>query len=323
MKQIFFLSGEHVDLAREEVLALTNSTKYHGYDRILIAENNMQQLEKRLAYTHMIYDFLFESTPKNIKKDIQAYDWQKIYSRNFCANIINFSASQKFNEKELGSLIWHKLKNPKVKLKDSKTEIAFFIFDKKIFCGRFRAAVTKDFNARRPHLRPKLHPTSLHPKLARACVNLTGVVDRKARIADLMCGSGGILIEMGLMGFRPFGMDNDKSVLWKAKMNLDFYGIKDYDAKLGDATKARQKFDHVVVDLPYGKNTKKAGKSELERFYLAFLLNLRKILQGKAVVIFPDFSRYKALLKKSGFKLEKEFTIYIHGSLSRKICVIS
>jgi len=53
------------------------------------------------------------------------------------------------------------------------------------------------FGKRKPHMRPGFHPSSLNPKLARAFVNLTGI--RKGTIVDMFCGTGGILIEAGLI----------------------------------------------------------------------------------------------------------------------------
>ena len=42
-------------------------------------------------------------------------------------------------------------------------------------------------------------------------------------------------------------------------------------------------------------------------------------MKKKAVIVFPDFVNYRKLLKKAGFKIEKEFEQYIHRSLSRKV----
>jgi len=54
-----------------------------------------------------------------------------------------------------------------------------------------------------------------------------------------------------------------------------------------------------------------------------FLKNLKKILGKRAVVIFPHYVNYKKLIKRAGFKIEKEFSQFIHRSLTRKIFVLS
>lgn len=177
--------------------------------------------------------------------------------------------------------------------------------------------ITKDYQYRKPHLRPQLHPSSLSPKLAKCLINLTGI--KKGYILDPFCGSGGILIEAALMNLKPIGYDIDEVMLRRAIINLTHYNIKNFKLKLTDATKIKKKFNYIVTDLPYGKNT---AVKDLNKLYLNFLKNLKKILIKKAVIVFPDFINYKPLIKKSKLKLEKEFSYYIHKSLSKKIVVL-
>ncbi|MFH1324651.1 MAG: hypothetical protein ABIH64_05350, partial [Nanoarchaeota archaeon] len=98
---------------------------------------------------------------------------------------------------------------------------------------------------------------------------------------------------------------------------------------------------YIVSDLPYGLNTsiwvkkgnenkklslkqkdKKQRIKNIEEFYLKFLKILKKILKKKAVIIFPNYVNYKSLIKKANLKIEKEFSQFIHGSLTRKIVVL-
>ncbi|MEK6857065.1 MAG: DNA methyltransferase, partial [Nanoarchaeota archaeon] len=161
------------------------------------------------------------------------------------------------------------------------------------------------------------HPSSMHPKLARALINLTGI--EKGKLYDPFCGSGGILIEAGFMGLEPVGYDIDEEMLRKAKKNLEFYKIKKFAIKKQDATKINHKIDFLATDVPYGRGTKKINCEEL---YLKFLLNLKKILRGRAVIMFPHFVNYKKLIKKAKLKIKKEFSIYVHHDLTRKIAVV-
>ena len=174
----------------------------------------------------------------------------------------------------------------------------------------------QEFSKRRAHLRPGFHPSSLNPKLARAFVNLTGI--RKGTIVDAFCGTGGILIEAGLIGLKPIGYDIDKAMLKKAELNFKHYKIKYYRLYQKDARKIKRKFNYVVADLPYGIATKKFDKN----LYLDFLKNLKKILKKRAVIGFPDFCPYKKLVKQAKLKIINEFTIYLHKNLSKKIIVL-
>ena len=159
---------------------------------------------------------------------------------------------------------------------------------------------------------------------------------------DPFCGAGGILIEAGLIGLTPIGCDLYKIMLKKAKTNLDYYKINNYKLINQDALKIKQRYNYIVTDIPYGLNTsiwiKKGKKNKkislkqtnqkqriknLEEFYLKFLKNLKKILKKKAVVIFPNYVNYKKLIKKANLKVDKEFSQFIHKSLTRKILVLS
>lgn len=337
MKYIFLLSKENIKLAKEEVLSLFN-VKGKSVDNMLFLDLEDISLSDRLAYTRKIYQFLFEADRRDLIKKINGYDWQSVYKNNFCVRIHKFNASN-FKEKELASHIWRRLKKPKVDLRNPKTSIEFFIFENKIYATKLIQELEHDFESRKAHKRPELHPTALNPKLARALINLSGA-DKE--VMDPFCGGGGILIEAGLIGLRPVGHDLYKAMLKRAKTNLNYYKIKKYKLICQDALKIKGKYDYIVTDVPYGLNTsiwvKKGNKNEkislkqtnrkqkienLEDFYFRFLKNLKKIMGNKAVVIFPHYVNYKKLIKKANLKLEKEFSQFVHGSLTRKIVVLS
>jgi len=172
------------------------------------------------------------------------------------------------------------------------------------------------FGLRRPHLKPGFHPTSLNPKLARAMVNLTGI--RRGALLDCFCGVGGILVEAGLIGLRPVGYDIDEKMVDLAKINLEYYKIKNYKLKVKDARTLKKKFDYIVADLPYGRATKDIDKS----LYADFLKVLKKILGKRAVIGFPSNVDYKKMIKKEKLRLVDEFDYYLHKSLSKRICII-
>ncbi len=313
MKKIYLLSKENIDFAKEEVLALSNAKDYAFYNDLLIVSAT-DKTENRLAYTKAVYKFLFLCKEKDLINNLKKFNWHRIYKKNFCLRMHN----KKYSEKELAGFIWRKLKNPKVKLENPETKIEIFFAKGKALAGLLIKEIKEPFNERRAHLRPELHPSSLHPRLARCIVNLTGI--KKGIFTDPFCGTGGILIEAGLMGLNPIGYDNDERMLWRAEQNLRHFKIKKYKLKKADATALKNKLSYVATDLPYGKNTK---KQDLIKLYSAFLKNLKGILVKKAVIVFPHFINYRALIKKSGLNLKKEFTYYVHRGLTRKIAVLT
>ncbi|MAH33099.1 hypothetical protein CL615_01780 [archaeon] len=343
MEYLFVLSKENIDIAIEEILALLNLNECILIGNLLILNiknhDKIKILKKRLAYAKCIYSLLFESSHKNFLKNMEDFEWNKIYKDNFCirANIINTIKNDKiklnYSEKNLASYVWKKVKNPKVDLKDPKTKIEIFFLKDKVLCCLLDADIKKSFESRKSHLRPRPSPISLHPKLARAMVNLTGI-GRNETILDPFCGSGGILLEAGLMGLKSIGYDISKKMIWKSMVNLKHYKIKDYKLKVKDFFKINKKYKYVVSDLPYGLNTnimkniniKKTNKNEmknyLDKFYNKVVKKLEKILTKKAVIIFPSYISYKKIIKKSKLKIINEFESYVHNNLTRKIVVL-
>ncbi len=350
---VFLLSGENIKLAAQEVLSLLEAKKFILIGKLLVIRNanlDIGELEKRLAFTKSIHRLLFQCNKNDLIRKIKNYDWNSVYNENFCVRIINNqnilikksktgNKKAEFSEKSLAGHIWSKLKNPKVDLDNPKTPLTFFFDKNKVYCGLLLREISNNFDKRKSHLRPRPSPTSLHPKLARAMVNLTGIKYNGETIADLFCGSGGIPLEAGLMGFKTVANDINKKMLWKTLVNLRYYKIKDCRLMKKDILKISDKFDYVVSDLPYGlnssvyyKNSQRKGKikvknnkkmiKELENFYLRILLKLKKIAKKKIILIFPHFVNYRKLIKKSGLKLKNEFSIYVHKSLTRRIVVL-
>ena len=145
--------------------------------------------------------------------------------------------------------------------------------------------ILRTFPERKAHLKPSLHPTSLHPALARACVNLTGL--KTGTILDPFCGSGGILIEAALMNFNIIGYDFDNKQLKRAKNNFNYYKIKNYSLVNDDARNIKGKVDAIITDLPYGQGSK---VSNVKKLYKEFLVHANK-LTNNMVVIFPNFTK--------------------------------
>lgn len=322
--------------------------------KLLVIRNanlDIGELEKRLAFTKSIHRLLFQYDKKELMQKIKNYDWNSIYDKNFCVRIINNqnilikksktgNKKAEFSEKSLAGHIWSKLKNPKVDLDNPKTPLTFFFDKNKVYCGLLLREISNNFDKRKSHLRPRPSPTSLHPKLARAMVNLTGIKYNGETIADLFCGSGGIPLEAGLMGFKVIANDINRKMAWKTSENLRHYKIRDCRIMRKDILKINERFDYVVSDLPYGLNSsvhyakshfKQKIKiknnnrmiAELENFYFKILKKLKMTARKRIVIIFPDFVDYRKLIRKSKVHLEHEFSVYVHKSLTRKIMVLS
>ncbi len=306
MRYIVLLSGENLELAKEEALALAKTKKHKQQKNLLVVESEKFPYE-RMAYAHKVCRYIFCCDKKNLKRIIKSTNWQKHYKKDFSITTHN----TELNEIEIAGLIWDKIKNPKVNLLYAKSKFLFFQKGRKVYCGLQLWENGEDFNSRKAHKRPGFSPISMHPKLARCLVNLSRA---EKSILDPFCGTGGLLIEAGLMGIKPIGTDIDAKMLEKAKKNLEHFRIKNYLLKKADAKNVDYKAEAIATDPPYGH------ASSLSKGLLKdFLENAYKILPKKAylVMILPNNKRIK-----SKFKIKKKIKMYIHKSLTRTIHIM-
>jgi tRNA (guanine10-N2)-dimethyltransferase len=318
---IILLSGENLNLARlecESLLGLENTEIINGLLYCTIPTEKMK-LIGRLAYVKKILELDYTTTRKNLEKSLEIYPWINFYEKSFR---IRINSTEHYDERYYSGFVWNSLERstrPKVDLKNPDLMIEIFIDKEKATVARVIYQNFESFDNRKAHLRPKLHPTAMHPKMARGLINILNP-DQKTKILDPFCGACGILTEAGLLGIKFIGYDIDRKILRDAKENMEFYDIKPdhYTLQIKDATKTKN-LKNIVTDLPYGKSSKKSN--DLITLYAKFLKNI----SGRSVVVMPSFMPYKELLKKN---LPKSLVVthiidhYVHKSLTRKIVVI-
>ena len=219
----------------------------------------------------------------------------------------SFRSSNKKLERKLGKLFLEKLQDLDFEvfldLKNPDKEFVLLKLDKYYFTEK------QNIEKRTENIseRPGFLPVSLKPKLARVLVNLTG---SKTKITDPFCGTGGLLIEAGLIGLKWEGYDVDPRMIKLSKKNINYYNLKG-KLKVFNSLNIKNKIDYIVTDLPYGKNTK---QKDYKKIIQDFLNLLPGILKKRAVVVIPNI-KIKTLKKK-------EFKVYIHKSLTKKILII-
>jgi tRNA (guanine10-N2)-dimethyltransferase len=305
MNYLFVLSGEAIPLGQAEAelffyrKAVLKTKKFMVID----LQASQEKYFSRLAYTKKVMRILFSENKGAFKKRFNEFNWQKVYKKDFRIT------SSDFQEADLASVIWDQVNKPKVNLTDPETDINIIKLRGKYHCCLKVFENNEKFHLRKAHMRPALHPVSLHPKLARAMVNMLGKNAKK--VYDPFCGTGGILIEASLIGLASVGYDIDGILLEKCKKNLKHYRIKNSALKLKDALELETSARYICTDLPYGLNTKGKNFSTL---YKHFLNRLKKINPERVVLALPDNIR---LPIKPLFKGK----YYIHKSLSKVIMV--
>lgn len=318
MELLFNLSGEHPELPKAEIFAVLEGEgipyricSENKENRILILDVDTQNPSfiERLAMTKKAGEFI------GISKNLNELA-QKLYERMSEGTFSVESESQTTRER-LGEEIW-KL-GFTVDLLNPNSRILCFKDNQKGYSIAIETPVERDFSDRKPQNRPYFHPTSINPKIARVLVNLARV-KRDNAVLDPFCGTGGILIEAGLMGIQFFGSDIDEKMVDGCVRNLEHYGLKGEITK-GNAMELTPegKFDAIVTDPPYGRSSFMTERNT-KKFYEDFLFSASKILDsGKyLVMILPDSSE----LKVNGFEIKEKYSFYVHKSLTRKIFVL-
>ena len=305
MKCFAVFSREYPELAKAELRALNNKVLFR--DTLVVFSD--AGLVRRSAFIRTAFALIFSAQGSVIPK----IDWNKHITGSYCVRV----HGNKGGEKNIAKAIHAQLRSPVVDLENPGTQIQFFFTKSHIYCGKLLWEQYERFEERRAHLRAAHSPVSLHPKLARAMVNLTGV--KTGILLDPFCGTGGILIEAGLMGFPVVGCDIDEKYVAMAKKNLSMFELHESTVIQSDALTLTGSYPYIATDLPYGKNTK---TQDLMKLYRAFFLRLRALKTRKAVVGMPSTVACGSLLKGAGYKVQGQFTIYIHKSLSKKIIVL-
>ncbi len=179
---------------------------------------------------------------------------------------------------------------------------------------------TGGFGARRPTERPFFQPGGMDPLDARALANVAGARPG-ALVVDPMCGTGGLLIEAGLVGARAVGVDAQAKMVRGTRENCRAYLDDAAFAVLrGDATRlpvADGAADAVVVDAPYGRQSKVVGDDGL---VAAALVAARRVAPRAVVVADESVS---AAARDAGWAVETRHERRVHRSLVRHVHVLN
>ncbi|XRO75509.1 TIGR01177 family methyltransferase [Methanocaldococcus sp. 28A] len=344
----YVLNGEHEEIPYGELMALLEIFNYNGnierLKRYVVTEDSpAKDVVRRSGYIdegHRII-FKYNLEERNIDLVDKIVDDFINSFKDFIANIdypdINKSKSfavrvlklykDEFTksidslkiEREIGGII--KLKtSAKVNLTKPNVLVRVVILENTFFISNVLYMRDREyFQKNRPHLRKYFHPGCMLPKLARAMVNLARVKEEDI-VLDPFCGTGGFLIEAGLIGAKLIGCDIDWRMASGTLINLEEYNLLDKVIKVKklDAKYVKEflnelnieKVDAIVTDPPYGISTAKKG--EIEKI----LETLPEVIKENGYFVF-------AYPKKIDLEMELEglYKVYVHKGLIRHIHV--
>lgn len=196
--------------------------------------------------------------------------------------------------------------------------------------GWLTAESVRDFGDRKPTDRPFFQPGSMDPLLARALANIAGARPG-ATIVDPMCGTGGVLVEAGLVGADVIGSDAQAKMARGAAENLAHAldparsapGLPapgEYDVLRADATRLPlAAADGVVFDAPYGRQSKIEGR-DLAGVVAGALSEARRL--APHAVLVADQS-WAAAARDAGWTVTDRFERRVHRSLVRHVHVLA
>jgi len=312
-ESFFVLSKENLEIAIDEITAIAKM--YDRFSKIKIISNliiiqsktNWYDISNRASFVKVSGQILRKMS--GLFLDENNYEVLK-NAKTFVCRIINLSSNQ-FNipelESSMGDMI-SKFSHAKVKLENPNITIYLIFTNKENFFGFSKQVKEKS----RPK-KIKSYPNELDWKLTRVMINLIGLKQGET-VCDPFCGAGTTLLEAESMGIHAIGLDFDKKMFEATKDNLKMNGYKSkiFNSDFQELVKISEKFDGIVTDLPYGKNTKISEKPEeiLKRFI--------SILPKKKKIAIMYKKELGDNLKLNGLK---KYQIYRHKSLTRTILI--
>jgi len=171
----------------------------------------------------------------------------------------------------------------------------------------------KDFDRRKVAERPFFSPISLHPRYARALINLTGA-RRGDTVLDPFCGTGGIVLEAALLGMKAIGSDIDPEMVDGCRRNLEHFGVEAelQVADVGDVPSIFGKVSAVATDPPYGRAAS-TKKEDIELLYRRGIVASAEVLSpgSRAGIVLPRE------VSAEGMELLEIHRQRVHRSLTR------
>ncbi len=317
---IFLLSEEHPELPSAEAKAVLDAEDIdHDVekqkDRMLfvdadaISEEDVDRLAMTFEAGELLHTFQPDQYQKLAAKQISTNDTFAVRKQ-----YLDDTEAPDELEQNVGRII-DKHSDGHVDLDSPDTMFRIYLYDATAYLCRITADIDRSaFEQRQNQFRPFSSPVTVHPRLARTLLNLSGV-PRDGTVLDPFCGTGGILIEAALIGCDVYGLDIQNEMVDGTQKNLDAFD-RNGDIRHGSIADIQNIFgdtlpvDAVVTDLPYGKASKVTDDPTD-----TFLDVLDDLTTDDGTTVFmtdrDDIDGY-----------DPEFEIYVHRSLNRYVYIV-
>jgi tRNA (guanine10-N2)-dimethyltransferase len=276
---------------------------------------------RHLAFTHRASALLGQAEPRvaDARRLLQAASVERTGS--VAVRAIDVRGTTGIDtqavERELGQVLVDR--GFTVDLDEPDHELRALFTDGTCVLGWLAVESERTFSQRAPTDRPFFQPGSMDPMLARALANMAGARPGRT-ILDPMCGTGGILIEAGLVGARPLGLDVQQKMVRGARENLTACLDGGWDLLRGDASSlplTENSVNGVVFDAPYGRQSKIEGDPD---DLVGTVLDEASRVAPRCVVV-GDRS-WAGEARTTGWTVTATFERRVHRSLTRHVAVL-
>ncbi|MFA4860909.1 DNA methyltransferase [Methanoregula sp.] len=321
MKLIFELSGENATLPFAELDCVGNVLDRRL--QVAVAECPDPRETERLAMTQVVLEYLGECEPsipafRTLLKDLAIETTRTFAGR---AKKVHGGCNERnpCSQKEFENLIGTMIAGP-VSLTNPDVEYRAILSEDRCYFGRVLFAISRSaYDERNPGKRDFFHPGVMMPRMARTLVNLACTKPGDI-LVDPFCGTGGILIEAGLLSARPLGSDFDPMMVAGCRRN-----IRNPELLLADATAlpfSSRSIDSVVTDLPYGQSVCIKKTDTMDQLYADALDEISRILKpGRRAVVVTH--KDIAGIAADHMTVLQRHDQRVHKSLTRRVLVLT
>ena len=334
----FELSGEHSVIPCAEVIGVLEAEGidfliHRRFDQLLIIKTCtsniplMDVLTRRLAMAWHILQVsgICDAAQPDIIKMVESVEIDHNRSLTYRIRTKKIKRKNEISsddlERGIGKVFYDN--GYKADLKNPDVEYRAVLSDGKCIFGKILGSIDRSaFEHRNPSNKPFFYPGVIMPRLARAMVNI-GRTKHGSIVLDPYCGTGGILVEAGLVGAVTLGCDIQKKIIMGGQMNLDYYSVN-YSILLQDAGNMAlgdECVDCIVTDPPYGRSAIIQAQS-LDHLMRYSLKEMYRVLRsgGRAVVV--SQCHPEDLAVEVGFHVVDVYIQRVHRSLTRRITVL-
>ncbi len=323
MRVFIELSGEHPTLPRAEALAAMASERIEVRSAIfgphllrVDVAGPVERAARRLGLAHVVCEELVSGDFETIRAFASS---QELGGRTFRvrAHALGGDLDPRAVEGPLGADFG---KTGRVDLEAPQLDYRLLLGEEFVL-GRVLHRVDRSrLEATKVANRPFSLPISLHPKFARALVNLARV-PMAGTVLDPFCGTGGVLLEAVELGLRGIGMDRERGMVMGTRTSLRSSGGPP-DLAVADAGRLPLRAGSVhgiATDPPYGRAASTRGEA-IDRLYARAFNAFAELLPrgGHLAIVLPS---EKWIERGSGsLELVEAHALRVHRSLVRHFC---